>query len=317
MRALVLGGYGAVGATVVSQLRGYGEAAIAAGRDPRRAELVVDAADPDSYRAALDGVDVVVNAAGIEDPALVRIATDQGVGFVDITASTRYVAAVEQLTVSAPVLLSVGLAPGVTNLLAAAVRAAEAPGEATETKRGAGVEIAIVLGAGDAHGAAATDWSYQLLGRRFPDPATGAPVRNYTQGRTFALPGLGRRRLYRTDFSDQHTLTRDLGVPVRTYFGLDSRLGTGALAVLTWVPGARRLPHNAPIPGGDGWLMYAQGAGGATRWLRGRGQSEGTGVVTALATRTALGLPPGVHHLHRVLTLDDVAVDGALRRADA
>ncbi|MGH3715610.1 MAG: hypothetical protein ACRDT4_19445 [Micromonosporaceae bacterium] len=115
------------------------------------------------------------------------------------------------------------------------------------------------------------------------------------------------------DFSDQHTLSRELGVPVRTYFGLDSRLGTAALGVLTWVPGARRLPHDVPLPGGDGWLMLARGAGGTSRWLRGHGQSEGT----ALAARAAVGLDPGVRHLHHVLTLDDVAVDGALRTADA
>ncbi len=221
MKVLVLGGYGAVGAAVVSELRGYGETAIVAGRDPARAELAVDVRDPRSYRAALDGVDVVVNASGVEDPALVGIAAGQGVAFVDVTASTDYVGAVERLTPRAPVLLSVGLAPGVTNLLAMAVPATERERE---------VEIAIVLGAKDAHGVAATEWSYRLLGRRFADPVSDAPVRNYTRGRRFDLPGLGRRRLYRTDFSDQHTLTRELGVPVRTYFGLDSRLGTTPLA---------------------------------------------------------------------------------------
>ncbi|MGH3645716.1 MAG: NAD-dependent epimerase/dehydratase family protein, partial [Micromonosporaceae bacterium] len=263
MKALVLGGYGAVGAPVVRELRAYGDTAVAAGRDPSRADRVVDLTDPGSFQAALDGVDVVVNAAGVEDPSLVSLATGAGAAFVDVTATGRYVAAVERLEPAAPVLLSVGLAPGLTNLLAVAVHQA-----------GSGaVDIAVVLGAGDAHGHAATEWSYQLLGRHFTDPATGTPVRNYTRGQVFTLPGLGRRRLYRTDFSDQHTLTRDLGVPVRTYFGLDSRLGTGALAVLTWVPGARRLPHNAPIPGSDGWLMLAQDAGGTRRWVRGRAQS--------------------------------------------
>ena len=34
MRALVIGGYGAVGARIVAQLRSGGDVAIAAGRDP-------------------------------------------------------------------------------------------------------------------------------------------------------------------------------------------------------------------------------------------------------------------------------------------
>jgi saccharopine dehydrogenase-like NADP-dependent oxidoreductase len=190
---------------------------LTAGRDPARADRVLDvrAGVDDAYRRALGDVDVVVNASGAEDPNLVLAATDRGVAFVDIAATTQYVAALERLTPSAPVLLSVGLAPGLTTLLATAISTV-APGP---------VDIAVVLGAGERHGAAATAWTYRLLGRRFPDTHGGRPVRNFTQPRPFDLPGLGRRRLYRADFSDQHTLTRDHGVPVRTYLGLDSRGG--------------------------------------------------------------------------------------------
>jgi hypothetical protein len=61
----------------------------------------------------------------------------------------------------------------------------------------------------------------------------GRLVRNYTRPRRFDLPGQGRRRLCRADFADQHALSRDLAVPVRTYFGVDSRLATALLAGLT------------------------------------------------------------------------------------
>lgn len=96
------------------------------------------------------------------------------------------------------------------------------------------VDIVVVLGAGERHGAAATAWSCGLLGRRFFDPG-GTQVRNYTRPRTFALPGYGRRRVYRTAFfSDQHVHTATS--ECATYFGLDLRLATTALALLTWVP---------------------------------------------------------------------------------
>ena len=72
----------------------------------------------------------MVNAAGVEDPAVAALITGYGAALVDITASTGYVAALERLGPPRPVLLSVGLAPGLTNLLAAAVHAA-APGRWT------------------------------------------------------------------------------------------------------------------------------------------------------------------------------------------
>lgn len=296
MKVLVLGGYGAVGRHVVAALREGGDTAYTAGRDPARADRVVDLRRGDLTRA-LGGIDVVVNAAGAEQPRLVAQATDVGAAFVDMTATTGYVHAVEAMSPAAPVLLSVGLAPGLTTLLAAAAYA-DSPGP---------VDIALVLGAGEKHGPAATAWSYGLIGRRFPDTGGGPPVRNYTRGRTFALPGLGRRRLYRTDFSDQHTLTRELGAPVRTYFGVDSRAATAALALLTRVPGGSRAPRGLHLPGSDRWVAYARSAAGRAYWAEGRSQSRATAVVTVSAARRAAGLDAGVHHVTGILSLAEVA----------
>lgn len=122
----------------------------------------------------------------------------------------------------------------------------------------------------------------------------------------FDLPGHGRRRLYRANLADQHALSRDLAVPVRTYFGLESRLATTLLAGLTWIPGASRAPQGLHLPGTDRWLALAPGAGRTMRWAAGRGQSHATAVITAVAARAAVRLPAAVHHLHAVLTLADV-----------
>lgn len=297
MRVLVLGGYGAVGGRIVAQLRAGGDDAIAAGRDAARADRVIDleSSGRGSLQRALSDVDAVVNASGLEDPNLVaQIARD--VPLVDITATTGYVTALERLELPQPVLLSVGLAPGLTNLLAFAVHAS-APGP---------IDLVVFLGAGEQHGAAAVAWSYGLLGVRFRDPGTGHPVRNYTSAQSFDLPGHRRRNLYRVDFSDQHVLTRDLGVRVRTYFGLDSRLATAALATLTWVPGASRAPSGLHLPGSDRWLVLARAGDQTSRWATGRVEAQATAVVAATAVRAVGGLPPGVHHLHQILTLADL-----------
>ncbi|MGC5009529.1 saccharopine dehydrogenase [Streptosporangium sp. DT93] len=304
MRALVLGGYGAVGARIVDGLRAGGDVALAAGRDVARADVRVDLNVPASVRAALPGIDVVVNAAGVEDPALADVVTRHGAAFVDVTATTAYVAALEGLAPSRPVLLSVGLAPGLTNLLAAAAHDPAAP---------APIDVILMLGVGEHHGEASCAWAYGLLGRGFGDPWTGAEVRNYTRGRRFDLPGYGRRRVYRADYSDQHVLTRDLGVPVRTRFGLDSRAATACLAMLTRVPGASKAPRGLRFPGTDRWLALARSGNGTAIWAAGHGEVRATATVAVSAARSAVALPPGVHHLHRVSSLGDLPDDGGIR----
>jgi saccharopine dehydrogenase-like NADP-dependent oxidoreductase len=294
MRVLVLGGYGAVGARVIARLRERGVDALAAGRDPRRADVVVDARDRAAYRAALAGVDVVVNAAGIEDPPLVVATAERGAAFVDITASWPYVDAVQRIAPPppAPVLFSVGLAPGLTNLVAADVH------------DGQPVDIVVVLGAGEAHGAAATDWTYERLGRTFTD-FDGQRVRNFGHPRTVELPGFGRRRVYRLDFADQHAVSRGFGTHVCTYFAMDSRLATAGLAALSRVPGARRMPRGLHLPGTERWLAFAR-SGSRRRWAAGHNQSHATAIMTAWAVELVPTLASGVHHLHEVATLADL-----------
>jgi NAD(P)-dependent dehydrogenase (short-subunit alcohol dehydrogenase family) len=302
MKALVLGGYGTVGAVIVNTLRAAGDIALVAGRDPARADRVVDLHDPDTLRSATADVDVVVNASGIEDPDAVAALTEFGSAVVDITATTAYVAALERLDPARPVLVSVGLAPGLTNLLAATLHA-KSPSDP--------IDIAVLLGAGERHGEASTQWAYGLLGHRFRDPGSGEEIRNYTRPRRFHVPGHRSRRLVRANYSDQHVLTRDLGVSVRTYFGLDSRLATAALAALTWLPGGSRAPRGPRLPGSDRWLVLAR-TDGATRWASGRSESRATAEVAAAAARIASPLPPGVHHLHTVATRADVPLGSAI-----
>jgi saccharopine dehydrogenase-like NADP-dependent oxidoreductase len=303
---LVLGGYGAVGAPVVDELRAQGHTALTAGRDPTRADRPVDLRERGlrAYAEALDGIDVVVNAAGVEDPRVVSAAAERGTAFVDVSATGGYLAELERLASAAPVVLSVGLAPGLTTLLAADLHAA---------RPDAPIDIAVLLGAGDAHGEAASEWVASLLGRRFPDPATGAAVRNFTRPRAFELPGHGRRRLARADFSDQHVLTNDFGVPVRTYFGLDSRAATTALALLTRLPGTRRLATRVHLPGSNAWVVLAVTDDGHARWATGRNQSHATAKFAALAATRAGSLAAGVHHLHTVLSLADLPGSAGFR----
>jgi hypothetical protein len=54
--------------------------------------------------------------------------------------------------------------------------------------------------------------------------------------------------------------------------------------------------------------VLARGADGTTRWATGRLQSYATAVVAVAAAQVTVDhrLPAGVHHLHQVLTLDEL-----------
>lgn len=158
-KVLVLGGYGAVGIPLMKQLAKVPEiSAYSAGRDPARADVVVDLKEPGAYSTVVRDFDVVVNASGFEDVRLADEAVRGGAAFVDITATSSYCEELE--AVDGPVLMGVGLAPGLTSVLATeAHRLGDGP-----------VDILIGLGGGELHGPAATAWTYGMLGTRFPDP---------------------------------------------------------------------------------------------------------------------------------------------------
>ncbi|WP_406276081.1 hypothetical protein OH799_04505 [Nocardia sp. NBC_00881] len=290
MSVLVLGGYGAVGAHLVRMLRTDGIPALTAGRDAARADRVVDVTVVESFRTALAEVSVVVNCAGTEDVRLADECAHHGIPFVEISATSAYVQALQH--VEGPVVLGVGLAPGLTTLLAV---------DTLSNDLGP-VDIMICLGSGEHHGPAATAWTYRLMGEHFPDP-DGTSIRNFTKPAYFKLPeqaGCKPFPALRVDFADQHRLTREFGVPVRTYLRLDSRLATAGLAGLTWAPALRALAPQR-MPGSDRWVVLARAANGPIRWAAGRGQSLATAAVAAATVREIarhrITVPTWIHEL--------------------
>ncbi|RVW00828.1 NAD-dependent epimerase/dehydratase family protein [Rhodococcus spongiicola] len=293
---LVLGGYGAVGTELVERLRTLGIGALAAGRDRTRADRVVDVTDPASLTTALEGVSAVVNCTGTEDPAVAATVAGQGIPFVDITSTIEYVRQLEQI--DGPVLVGVGIAPGITSLLA------------VEAARGGGpVDVVIGFGAGEGGGPAGAAWMYGLFGKHFTDP-DGSRVRNYTRPKRFELPeeaGYPRFPALRADFADQYQLTATLDVPVRSYLRTDSKLATIGLAALTWIPRVAALLPDGDMPGGDRWVVAAHGASGRSHWATAPGQSRSTAAVAAEAVRHLLRSPiDSPTWLHEWRKLDDL-----------
>lgn len=320
-RVLVLGGYGAVGEHVSRRLADLGVEVVVGGRRRESAQrladelingspVVVDAATPTAVRAAAEPVEAVVNCSGLESVELVGAVVAGGAHLVDVSADYRYQWAVKQRAgairkTGREVLFSVGLTPGLTNLLAAKVAA---------DFRSGPIELVAVLGAGEDHGRAARDWLYGLMGRDFADTGLqGRLVRNFTGRERRRIPGIGPCWVYRVDLSDQHVLSADLERPVTTRLGMDSRLVTGLMALGRFTGAGRVLqalePLMARLPlGSDRWVVAAGRPGQIERWATGRNESRGTGVVAALATVRLLdGAMAGVTHLHRRTSLDALA----------
>jgi hypothetical protein len=117
----VLGGYGSVGRETVAQLRAWGVGpVVVAGRDPARADVVADAADPDGLERFCGSLRLLVNCTGSapEDRARVAAAAAAaGVPYVDPGGDEPLHELLSGRDHNRPVVLSAGMLPGLTGLL--------------------------------------------------------------------------------------------------------------------------------------------------------------------------------------------------------
>lgn len=310
-RVLVVGGYGAVGAAATACLSAWLPGRVLpAGRDAARARRLggvrVDVADPVDFERVLDtlaDVAAVVFCVEPPDAGPARQCFERGIHVVDVGASHRLLDAVAAMSgpaadAGAAAILSVGLAPGLTNLLAARAH--------DEVEGADRIDVSVLIGAGERHGIDAVRWTVTGLG----EPVRARPMRT-------ELPGLGARTVHPFPFSDQHTLARTLDVPeVTTRFCLDSRPLTAALFALRRTALARRpalltAAFGRMHLGGEGFAVRADArrAGRSASWaLTGHGQSRISGLVAAHATRELVAgrVPPGVHHIEQLPTLADL-----------
>ncbi len=350
---VLVGGYGQVGLEVARVLAPrYPGRVVLAGRTlpaaqaaaavigygTRGAIVDADRLHQADSNALLADAALVLACAGHTRPTLAEAAIRAGADYADITADGTLIADIEALDPLArrngvAAVLSVGLAPGLTNLLAAAACAG-----LDSVHR---VDLLVRLGLGDVHGPAAWAWTVDALNAEFdvPSPSGSVRMRSLTQKRTFLLPEQpaagadgrpGPRRPvvgYRFDFPEQRTLARTLEVPaVASWLALDPPLVGAALSLasrsgvsrLLTNPGARRLTLAALSRtriGSDtaGAVATATGyrAGApAELTLDVTGRSEAT-ITAHVAAHIAEQLlshrnAAGVHHLEHVTTAADV-----------
>ncbi|MBW8465611.1 saccharopine dehydrogenase NADP-binding domain-containing protein [Acidovorax sp.] len=334
---LILGGYGAVGSAIVRALLLHSDCSIlVAGRRLERArafarplgprvKAVELEADGSSVSAGLlPCVDVLVNCVEEASARFAAQCLAAGVHYVDISATASVLHDIRRLWGSAgevrsSAILSVGVAPGLTNLLTR--WAVDRLGPLRH------VDISVVLGAGEVHGQAAIRWTLENLGRDFAvQTRAGRKVmRAFSESRIGRFGALyGRRRTYRFDFSDQHTVPQTLAVgSAATWLCFDSRLVTQAFACMARLGPTRLLrvdgltkalawaADHFPL-GSTRFLVQADAVNHADQRasyaVYGDGEAFSTALVAAYVTARLLtrSIPPGVHHIEEVIGLEEV-----------
>lgn len=319
---VVVGGYGAVGRGVALSLAPvFPGQVIVAGRDLDRARALaaraprgtlgwqrVDVDSPTDVALLLRDAAVAVMCVERGNVEFARACLERGVHYVDISATAAVLDGIADLDPvavghGATAVLSVGLAPGLTNLLARHC-VARLP---TATS----VDLTVFLGTAGDHGPDSLRWTLEQLGAR----ATHRPARAY-------LPGVGRRTAYAFPFSDQDTLTGSLGIPVVTRLCFDSvALTTGVFALrrlgffaLTRRWGANRRLATAlrHLPfGTDRFAVTASADDPSGRRVSaaatGREEARATAMVAALVAQrlNRQQLTPGVSHIDELFSVDD------------
>jgi hypothetical protein len=292
MRVLVLGARGAVGRVTVDVLRRRGHDVAPAGRTAPAGGAQIDLSASDGLamlRRAAETVDVVVNASGVEDA---RIAAGLGsAALVDISATAPYL---RELAAAAPdgvgVMLGAGLVPGLSTIMIAAL----------ETRRDDEIDVALMLGSGEKHGPAAVEWTGRLIGSTIHAAPEVEAVPNLHERRRFRDDDGRRRTFLRADFPDHALIGASRGFDVRSYLALSSPVMTGALAIIARMPLLQGILGRAPHIGSAQWRL--QVVNRRTEQMlsaSGVGQSDATGVLTAVAAERMASENPGT-----VVTMD-------------
>lgn len=326
-RIIIIGASGAVGSAIVRHLDIQAKyELILAGRRTSPLVQLKQSLQSDSGILQVDvahfnepgllkGAALVILCVDIPDSRVPEACAWLGVRYMDISASQQVLSYLEATDAVArkhkvPMLFSVGLAPGLTNLLAKSV-IHKLPGALA-------LEIYVLLGLGEAHGDQAFQWTFENLHKTYNIRQRGfdKPVKSFTD--PVATDLSGKRNFYLFDFVDQHILKQLKGIhSVSTRLAFDNRFFT-RLAGWLRIAGLTRLYRNRRVQnimisllkkiklGSDvyGIKVIARNAAGQTAEAFLQGHNEG-----AITAAVAAGMVPllletkasGLLHSHELV----------------
>jgi len=254
-KILIVGGYGSVGRVISDTLgKRFPREVIVAGRNLKRAEALSSKLNNNVIPLELDIRSVNWEDKQLNNISLVIMCIDQssthfisqcikrGIHYIDITANYKFLSQIESLGEEAKkygstIVLSVGLAPGISNLLAKHCK--------TVVHDMRFADIYILLGMGEAHGDAAYRWTFEDINDQFSVKEEGKveQVASFEDGKkTIFSDYLGKRTAFRSNFADQHVIPRTLDLDsASTRLCTDSPMITWLFALLKKTGGSKLL----------------------------------------------------------------------------
>ncbi|NNE66401.1 MAG: Saccharopine dehydrogenase [Pyrinomonadaceae bacterium] len=332
-KILIVGGYGKVGRIIARELsKSQEDPVVVAGRDYGKAKtlsnelnnavtpLLLNIDDFAEYKNRIKDVKLVIMCIDQENTEFVEWCFDRGIHYVDITASSEFLSKVELLNQKAKLsestaILSVGLSPGVTNLLAKLCKI-----RVPELRY---LDIFVLLSAGEKHGSAAIRWMLENINSQFLVMENGRPkqVGSFREKkRTIFSDERNERTAYRFSFSDQWVIAKTLTIDsVSTWISLNYSFLMWAiywmrksgvskllnLGIIKWIClhlltlfrfGSERfaVKVSAGVSEEEGYIYECA--------LVGNGEAVITGLVTAEVARRIMhsSFSPGVFHIEEL-----------------
>lgn len=332
-KILVIGGYGSVGRIIATQLvKKFPGQVIVVGRNYQKAQnlalmlnqqvipIALDISGISDSGKLLDDVEIVIMCLDQENIKFARQCIQRGIHYIDISASHHILSKIEALNkeaekTGATAVLSVGLAPGLTNLLAKHCQ--------SKLPDMTYADIYILLGLGEVHGDAAYRWTLENLNTDFTIIHGGEPrkVKGFEDGKQSVFPnGIGRRIAYRFNFSDQKVIPQTLGLrsvstrlcfdsALMTYlFALAKRIGLSRILMMKDVKESLISVLKRLHFGSDKFVIKVEAGNLQSKEylyecsLWGTGEAKTTGLVAAkVAENLALSsFPAGVFHIEQL-----------------
>ena len=338
---LIVGGYGSVGKHVAMELvKTIPERIIIAGRDLNKANtfasdsgyplktLKLDTNEISNLPRQLKTVQTVVMCVEAKDTKFAEACMENGVNYIDISASNNIPNRIKQLDRKAKenevsFVLGVGIAPGLSTMLASKM--------AGDMEIIHEMNFTLMLGLGEQHGTDGVRWFLENLKTDFEIGGTSIQPFIKMYPARFPKP-LEMRKSYIFDLADREIIAQTLEIPsVYTYFCYDSKFMTGMVHVLKKMKllsmlkkpkifnlflktfSSDKMSKNSKLSDTIGMHITATGERhGRTVTYSGNITGSNSSTVTGkVIAYTAMQLaqnnyPTGVHYLNEVADLDEV-----------
>ncbi len=332
-KILVVGGYGAVGRGIsIGLAKLFPAQVIVAGRNFEKAKALSIELDQKVIPLKLDvttiskddkrlrDVNVVIMCIDQNNTQFITQCIQQGIHYIDISASYELLSKIELLNAEAinhgsTVVISVGLAPGLTNLLAKHCK--------SKIQDMQVADIFILLGLGEAHGEAAIRWTIENINAEFSIREKGVikQVSSFEHKKQTRFPNkTGKRTAYRFNFSDQLAIPRTLEInSASSWVCFDSAIVT-LLFAISKKTGLSRMLDFKPVQnflinvlkvfhfGSDQFVVKVEGGHNQEKGalhecsLSGNGEASITGAVAAKVAERLYtsSFASGVFHIEQL-----------------